>query len=139
MTHSYWAFFRPAIPFFPPMAYRGHWCSYLWAPVSLLFSFGLSPAHLLSLDFPGPISLFLSLGLTGLPLTPYFLCLHCFGPAAAHSHFSIPHTAHGCHFSLFGPSRPICFLKTHLFILWACDPLFLPLGLNGFALCLPFL
>ena len=75
----------------------------------------------------------------GLPLTPYFLCLHCFGPAMAHFHFSIPHTSHGCHFSLSGPFRSICFLKTHLFILWACDPLFLLHGLNGFALYLSFL
>ena len=26
----------------------------------------------------------------------------------------------------------ICFLKAHLLISWICDPLFLPLGLNGF-------
>ena len=35
--------------------------------------------------------------------------------------------------SLFPSSfEPICFLKTHLLISWTCDPLFLPLGLNGF-------
>ena len=26
----------------------------------------------------------------------------------------------------------ICFLKAYLLISWICDPLFLPLGLNGF-------
>ena len=30
--------------------------------------------------------------------------------------------------------RPVCFLKAHLFILWAYDPLFLSFGLNGFLL-----
>ena len=35
--------------------------------------------------------------------------------------------------SLFlGSFEPICFLKAHLLILWTYDPLFLPLGLNGF-------
>ena len=35
--------------------------------------------------------------------------------------------------SLFlGSFEPICFLKTHLLISWTYDPLFLPLGLNGF-------
>ena len=35
--------------------------------------------------------------------------------------------------SLFlGSFEPICFLKAHLLISWTCDPLFLPLGLNGF-------
>ena len=35
--------------------------------------------------------------------------------------------------SLFsGSFKHICFLKTHLLISWTCDPLFLPLGLNGF-------
>ena len=28
--------------------------------------------------------------------------------------------------------EPICFLKTHLLILWTCDSLFWPLGLNVF-------
>ena len=40
--------------------------------------------------------------------------------------------------SLFSSSfEPICFLKAHLFISWTYDPLFLPLGLNGFY-SLPF-
>ena len=30
--------------------------------------------------------------------------------------------------------EPACLFKTHLFICWACDPLFLPLGPNGFLL-----
>ena len=35
--------------------------------------------------------------------------------------------------SLFPSSfEPICFLKAHLLISLTCDPLFLPLGLNGF-------
>ena len=73
-----------------------------------------------------------SLGFIGLPLTPYF---HYFGPAVAHSHFFTSYTAHGLLISLFPDSfKPIYPLKAHLFILWVCDPLFLPLGLNGFSI-----
>ena len=36
--------------------------------------------------------------------------------------------------SLSGSFRPVCFLKAHLFILWAYDPLFLPLELNSFSI-----
>ena len=69
------------------------------------------------------------------PLTPYFLYFHYFGPAVAHSHFSTSYTAHGFSTSLFpGSFRPVCFLKAHLFISWACDPLFLLLGFNGFSI-----
>ena len=76
-----------------------------------------------------------SLGLIGLPSIPYFLCLHYFGFAIAHSHFSTSHAAHGFATFLFlGSFRPICFLKAHLFILWAYDPLFLPFGLNSFSI-----
>ena len=74
-------------------------------------------------------------GLMDLPSTPYFLYLHYFGLVVAHSHFSTSHTAHGFATSLFPSSfRPIYFLKAHLFISWACDPLFLPLGLNSFSI-----
>ena len=58
----------------------------------------------------------------------------------AHSHFSISYTAHGYAISLF-PSffKPIYILKAHLFISWACDPLFLPLGLMILPpICQPF-
>ena len=93
-----------------------------------------SPAHL---SYPS------SLGLMSLPSTPYFLyflCFHYFGPVVTHSHFSTSYTAHGLFFSLFpGSFKPIYLFKTHLFISWACDPLFLPLGLNGFSIHLPTL
>ena len=88
---------------------------------------------LISLDFPGPITLSLSLEFMGLPQTPYFLSLQ------------LP-WAYGGPFSLFylilcpwdatsffpGSFEPACLFKTHLFFCWACDPLFLPLGPNGF-------
>ena len=81
-----------------------------------------------------------SLGLMGLPSTPYFLFFHYFRPTVAHSHFSTSYTAHGLLFSLFSSSfKPIYPLKTHLFISWVYDPLFLPLGLNGFSIHLPTL
>ena len=57
---------------------------------------------------------------------PNFLCLHYFVLAVTHSHFSTLHTAHEFATSLSpGSFRPICFLKAHLFMLWAYDPLFL--------------
>ena len=53
-------------------------------------------------------------------------------------HFSTSSTAHGYAISLFpGFFKPTCLFKTHLFISWAYDPLFLPHGPNGFAICLP--
>ena len=78
-----------------------------------------------------------SLGLIGLPLTPYFLY---FEPAVTHSHFSTSYTTHGFLFSLFPGSFKLIYpFKAHLFILWACDPLFLQFRLNGFSIHLPIL
>ena len=147
MTQSCWAFFKPTVysfsqwlgmatgfltfgllcPFCPSLGHPWPTC-FLWASLNLLRT---------SLGFPDPITLFLSLGFMGLPLTPYFLCLHYFGPTVAHSHFSLLYAAHEYAISLFpGFFKPICLFKAHLFISWACDPLFLPLGPNGFAICL---
>ena len=76
-----------------------------------------------------------SFGLMGFPSVPYFLNLHYFWLAVAHSHFSTSHTAHGFATSLSpGSFRPIWFLKAHLFISWSCDLLFLPIGLNDFSI-----
>ena len=69
------------------------------------------------------------------PSTPYFPYFHYFEPTITHSHFSTSHTAHGFASSLFLNSfRPVYFLKAHLFISWACNLLFLPLGINGFSI-----
>ena len=73
----------------------------------------------------------------GFPSIPYFLYLHYFGLAIAHSHFYTLYTVH--EFATFlSPSsfRLVCFLKAHLFILWVYDPLFLPLRFNGFSIYL---
>ena len=107
-------------------------------------------AHLLSLGILGPFSnsafswafsnsfwaslaqlpYLSSLGLMDFPLATYFLYLHYFEFVVAHFHFSTSYTVHEFATSLFrGFFRPVCFLKAHLFILWAQDPLFLPLGL----------
>ena len=113
---------------------------FLWASLALLLTLHSYGLLLTSLGFPSPITLFSSLGFMGLPLTPYFLCLHYFGLAATLSHFSTSYTTHGYAISLFpGFFKPTCLFKAHLFISWACDPLFLPLGPNGFAICLPIL
>ena len=137
------------------MAQQGHWFfCYITsgAPMSHLFSFGrpgpvcflwASSALFLtlhyhglllnSLGFPGPITLFLILGVHGLALNPYLSLLSllwaCCGPFSLFHIIYYPWFA----FSLFpGSFKPIYLLKAHLFISWACDPLFLPLGLNGF-------
>ena len=98
-----------------------------------LYSHGLL---LTLLGFLSPITSYSSLGFMGLPSIPYSLCLHCFKPVAARSCFFSHHTLPTCLLfanSLFpGSFEPICFLKAHFFISWICDPLFLPLGLNGF-------
>ena len=107
-----------------PLTFLGH----SWLFLILCFH-GLL---LTSLDFSNSITLSFILR-AGLSSTPYFLCLHYFGLTVTHSHFSISRIAHGFTTSLFlGSFRPICFFKAHLFILQACDPLFLPLELNGF-------
>ena len=88
------------------------------------------------IGFPNSITSYSFLRFMGLPSIPYSLCLHCFGPAATHSYFFSHHTlpmGFLLTISLFlGSFEPICFLKTHLLISWTYDPLFLPLGLNGF-------
>ena len=117
----------------------GHPCSiYLpWASSALFTNIVFQWAFLLtSLGFLGPITLYSSLGFMGLPSIPYSLCVHCFGPAAAHSYFFSHHIlliGLLLTISLFpGSFEPIYFLKAHLLISWTCDSLFLPLGLNGF-------
>ena len=106
---------------------------FIWVSLVLLLTLHSHEFLLTSLGFLGPITLFSSLRFIGLPLTLYFLCLHHFGPTMALSHFSISHTAHGYAIFLFpGSFKPTCLFKTHLFISWTCDPLFLPLGPNGF-------
>ena len=107
-----------------------------WASSALfltLYSHGLLLALL---GFPGPVTSYSSSGFMGLLSISYSLCLHCFEPAVACSYFFSHHTLPMSLLfviSLFPDSfEPICFLKAHLFILWIYDPLFLPLGLNGF-------
>ena len=113
---------------------------FLWTSLSLLLTLHPHGLLLTSLGFPDPIISFSSLGFIGLPLILYFLCLHYFGSAMSHSHFSISYTAHEYAISLFlGFFKPIYLLKTQLFISWACDLLFLPFGPNGFITYLPTL
>ena len=107
-----------------------------WASSALLLTLYSHGLLLTSLGFPDPITSYSSLGFMGLPSISYSLCLHCFGPVVAYSHFFSHHTLPMgllLTISLFsGSFEPTCFLKAHLLISWTCDPLFLPLGLNGF-------
>ena len=122
------------VPFVFPWASLAYFLP--WASSTFFLTLYFHGLLLTSLGFPSPITSYSSLGFMGLPSIPYSLCLHCFKPTAAHFYFFSHHTLlMGLLFviSLFPSSfEPICFLKTHLFISWTCDPLFLPLGLNGF-------
>ena len=111
-----------------------------WAS-SALFLTSHSHGFLLnSLGFPGPITISLILGVHRLAINPLLslisLLWACHGPFSLFHIIYCPWFA----FSLFpGPFKPIYLLKAHLFISWAYDPLFLPLGFNGFSIYLPTL
>ena len=114
-----------------------------------------SLAHLLALGFLGPFTNFvfpwvftnfirlsrpnyfkLILGVYGSAINPLLSLLAllwaCRDPFLLFSHHTLP-MGLLLTISLFsGSFEPICFLKPHLLISWTCDPLFLPLGLNGF-------
>ena len=88
------------------------------------------------IGLPQPNYFILILGVYGPVINPLLSLLAllwaCRGPFLLFSHHTLPM---GLLFtiSLFLVSfEPICFLKAHLLISWTCDPLFLPLGLNGF-------
>ena len=115
-----------------------------------------SLGHLLTLGFFGPFPNFVFpwafTGFIGLPWPNHFiLILKVYGPAInpllsllallwacqAHSYFffsyyTLPMSLLFAISLFLGSFEPICFLKAHLLISWTCDPLFLPLGLNGF-------
>ena len=103
MTQSYWAslglpfilflsgltwplvflLMSSCVPFVFSLGHSWPIC-FLWASLSFLLTLHSHELLLTSLSFPNPITLFSSLGFMGLPLTPYFLCLHyfwaCSGP-----------------------------------------------------------
>ena len=92
------------------------------------------------LGFPGPITLSLIFGVHGFAINPLLSSLSLLW--ACRGSFSLFHIIYwpGPTFSLFpGSFKPIYLLKAHLFISWACDLLFLLLGLNGFSIYLPTL
>ena len=118
MTQSYWASFRPVVSFFPsglawplvlllmaPMSLS----SFSWASLAHLLSLGslipftnsALPWGFTNLGFPGPTTSFSFLGFMGLPLTPYFLCLHYFWTCSgSFSLFYIIYCPCICYFSL---------------------------------------
>ena len=109
-----------------------------WASSALFLTSYHHGLLLNSLGFLGPIMLFLILEVHELainPLLPLLSLLWAYrGPFSLFHIIYCPWFA----FSLFpGSFKPIYLFKTHLFISWACDPLFLPLGLNGFSIRLP--
>ena len=108
-----------------------------WASSTLFLTLHSHGFLLNSLGFPSPITLSLILGVHGLainPLLSLLLLLWAYrGPFSLFHIIYYPWFA----FSLFpGSFKPIYLLKVHLFFSWTCDPLFLPLGLNGFSIYL---
>ena len=105
-----------------------------WASSALFLTSHHHGLLLNSLGFPGLIKLFLILGVLGLAINPllslFSLLWVCCGPFSLFHIIYYPWIA----FSLFsGSFKPIYLLKTHLFISWAYNPLFPPLGVNGFS------
>ena len=111
-----------------------------WASSAIFLTLHSHEFLLNSLGFLGPITLSLILGVHGfvinLLLSLLSLLWLCRGS------FSLFHIIY-CpwfDFSLFPDSfKPIYLLKAHIFISWAYDLLFLPLGLNRFSIYLPTL
>ena len=89
---------------------------FLWASSSLLLTLHSHELLLTSLEFLGPITSFSSLGFMGLPLTPYFLCMHYFWACSGSFSLFLNHILpNGMLFlsfqaslSPFTSSRPIC-------------------------------
>ena len=119
------------------LRYLGLVC-FPWASSTIFLTLHSYELLLNYLGFPGPITLSLILGVHGFAINPLLYLLSLFW--ACRGTFSLFHIIY-CPwfaFSLFSNSfKPIYLLKAHLFISWACDPLFLPLGLNGFSIYLP--
>ena len=87
MTQFCWAlvflFMGPYVPFVFSLGHSWPVC-FLWTSLSFLLTLHSHGLWLTSLDFLGSVTSFSSLGFMGLPLTPYFLCMHyfwtCSGP-----------------------------------------------------------
>ena len=111
-----------------------------WASSALFLTLHSHGFLLNSLGLPGPITLSLILGAHRFAVNPLLSLLSLLW--AYRGPFSLFHIIY-CPwfvFSLFlGSFKPIYLLKTVLFISWACNPLFLLLGLNGFSIYLPTL
>ena len=107
-----------------------------WASLALFLTLCSHGILLTPLDFPNPITLSFILGAHGLAINPLLSLLTLLRPCCgSFLLFYITYCPWVWYFSLSpGSFRLICFLKAHLFILWAYDPLFLPLGLNGFSI-----
>ena len=109
-----------------------------WASLTLFLTLHYHGLLLNYLGFLGPITLFIILGVHGLTINPLISLLSSLW--TRHGPFSLFHIIYypWLASSLFpGSFKPIYLLKARLFISWACNPLFLPLGLNGFSIRLP--
>ena len=102
-------------PFFFSLGHSWPIC-FLWAFSSLLLTLHSHGLLLTSLDFPDPITSFSSLKFMGLPLTPYFLCMHYFWACSGPFSFFLNHIlpmgmlflSFRASLSSFTSSRPIC-------------------------------
>ena len=106
-----------------------------WASLAFFLTLHFHRFLLSSLGFPGPITSFLILRAYGLAINPWLSLLSLLW--AYRGPFSLFHIIYCPWFAFFSLSRLLSAHlppQTHLFISWACYPLFLPLGLNGFSI-----
>ena len=133
ISHCLWALLSHLFPLEHPWP-----TSFPWASLAIFLTLRFHGLLLTPLGFPGLITLSFILGAHGLAINPLLSLLSLLW--VCHDLFSLFHIIY-CPwfaFSFFpGSFKPIYLLKAHLFISWTCDPLFLPLGLNGFSIYLP--
>ena len=118
---------------------------FLWTSSSFLLTLHSHGPLLTSLDFPDPITSFSSLGFMGLPLTPYFLCMHylwaCSGPFSLFPNHILPmgmlFLSFRAFLSPFTSSRPIC-LFHELVIHHSCRLGLMTLSLVCYLCCWAF-
>ena len=111
-----------------------------WASSTLFLTVHSHGLLLNSLGFPRPITLSFILGVHGFAINPLLSLLSLLW--ACRDPFSLFHIIYCPWFAFFlfpDSFKPIYLLKAHLFISWACNPLFLLLELNEFSIYLPTL
>ena len=116
----------PCLRLHRPISFLGILCPFHSSlPLSLPWVFAKS------FGLPGPITTSLPFGLIGFCADPMNLLIPFLDFLGPVYFLSISYNSHGFTTSFLGFPRPICFLPSHLLILWVCWPLFLPFWSYG--------